>query len=379
MIIGRKDLGKFAAISIVTCCAVFVCALFLSYNTDLAAIREESLTEAALAMYRAQVSTGKIVSVITGGCLGITTVILLIFYLKDSIDIHGKELGILKAIGYSDFAVAKPFAIFGLSVFFGCATGFAAAFAYLKPFYRLQNAEGLLPELTPRFHFVLPLALVLLPTLAFTGFAVLYARLKLKAPALDLLRGRQETAARPGRESRKELSFLQSLRRAVLRGKKTLVFFVTFSAFCFSAMVQMSLSMKDLSSGTMASMILVIGLILALLTLLMSLSRVVKGNTKTIAMMRVLGYSQKECGRCLLGCYRPFAYVGFAVGTVYQYLLLRIMVDLVFKEVGDGLIYRFDFPVMLVCLAAFLLLYETAMAVYSGRIRRISVKAVMLE
>ena len=71
-------------------------------------------------------------------------------------------------------------------------------------------------------------------------------------------------------------------------------------------MVQMSTSMTDLSSKEMAVMVLAIGLILAFVTLFLSLSSVVKGNAKTIAMMRVFGYNHGDCAKAVLGGYRLF-------------------------------------------------------------------------
>lgn len=50
--------------------------------------------------YNAQVSTAKVVCLVSGGCLLITSVVMLIFYSKHYIDSHKKELGILKALGY---------------------------------------------------------------------------------------------------------------------------------------------------------------------------------------------------------------------------------------------------------------------------------------
>lgn len=123
-----------------------------------------------------------------------------------------------------------------------------------------------------------------------------------------------------------------------------LVFFIIFASFCFSAMTQMSFSMRDLSNEMMGVMMLVIGLVLAFTTLFLAITTVINGNTKTIAMMRVFGYSQKECCRAILGGYRPLSYIGFAIGTIYQYALLRIMVDIVFKEVEGVPAYKFDFP-----------------------------------
>ncbi len=45
---------------------------------------------------------------------------------------------------------------------------------------------------------------------------------------------------------------MKDLRGVTLRSRKSLVFFVAFSAFCFSAMVQMSFSMTELASETFA-------------------------------------------------------------------------------------------------------------------------------
>ena len=50
MVIGIKDAIKLIGISIIACCAVFVCALFLSFNIDLAAIEDKILTEAGIVM-----------------------------------------------------------------------------------------------------------------------------------------------------------------------------------------------------------------------------------------------------------------------------------------------------------------------------------------
>ena len=47
-------------------------------------------------------------------------------------------------------------------------------------------------------------------------------------------------------------------------------------------------------------------------------------------MMRVFGYDSADCKRSVLDGYRPAAYIGFIVGSIYQYALLKIMVGIVF-------------------------------------------------
>ena len=121
MVVGIKDAVKLISISIIACCAVFVCTLFLNYNIDIVAMKNEITTQAGVAMYNAQVSTGKVTAVVSGGCLAVTSVVMLLFYVKNYIDTHGRELGILKALGYSNIKIAKHFWVFGLCVFVGCA------------------------------------------------------------------------------------------------------------------------------------------------------------------------------------------------------------------------------------------------------------------
>lgn len=381
MVIRLKDAAKLTGISIVTCCAVLVCAMFLNFYMDVAGVRGEITSEAAMIFYEAQISTAKVVCVITGGCLFLTSVIMLAFYVKHYIDMHKRELGILKALGYSNLQVAKHFRVFGLSVLMGTAPGFGGAFLLMPFFYELQNKEGLLPEFMVHFHPVLLLLLVFLPALVFGALAVVYGCWKLRRPVLTLLGDSFQPSVKKRRRRTKVSSrpFAADLRRSTLKKKKVLVFFMAFASFCFSAMTQMSSSMKELSSVMMGIMILLIGLVLSCTTLFLAMTTVVNGNAKTIAMMKVFGYSRKECSRAILGGYRIPAYAGFAAGTVYQYALLRIVVDTVFGDMEGIPEYSFDVWAMAVSFATFVVIYEIVMYVYSEKIEKASVKEVMLE
>lgn len=379
MIIGIKDAVKLIGISIIACCAAFVCTMFLNYNIDLAALEDEILSEAGIAMYHAQVSMGKVVAAVSGGCLVITSIIMLFFYIKNYIDTHGKELGILKALGYSGIRIAKHFWIFGFSVLTGCVLGFVLAFLYLPTFYDKQNAEGLLPDMSVNFHPLLAFLLICVPTVVFIVISVLYAWFRLNSPVLDLLREKREYKTKTSQKETKVLPFLQDLRKTTLRSKKTLVFFVAFSAFCFSSMVQMSMSMNDLASEDFALMMITIGLVLAFMTLFLSLTSVVKGNTKTIAMMRVFGYEHNVCCRAILGSYRLVSYIGFVIGTIYQYGLLKMTVTFVFADIENMPEYNFDVQAFAITLAAFIITYEFIMYQYALRIKKLPIKSIMLE
>ena len=382
MLIEIKNASKLIGVSIISCCAVLVCTMFLNFYLDLQSVESKITSELSLIFYNAQVSTSKIVCIVSGGCLLITSVVMLMFYIKHYIDTHKKELGILKALGYSNLKIAKNFWIFGISAFIGTVIGFIGAFLLMPKFYALQNADKMLPEITVHFHPTIFLYFVVLPTIFFFFFLIGYAWYKLHTPVLLLLKDNLQVTAKLTKhraEKSRDLSFIEDLKKNTLKSKKVLVFFIIFASFCYSAMTQMSFSMKDLSSEMMGAMMLMIGLVLAFTTLFLAITTVIRGNTKTIAMMRVFGYSQKECCKAILGGYRPISYIGFVIGTIYQYTLLRIMVDIVFKDVAGVPVYEFDLPVMLISLVTFIIVYEILMFVYSDRIKKISIKEIMID
>lgn len=41
-----------------------------------------------------------------------------------------------------------------------------------------------------------------------------------------------------------------------------------------------------------------------------------------------------ECASAVLGAYRPAAFIGFVLGTMYQYVLLKLVVEVGFRDVA---------------------------------------------
>lgn len=381
MIISIKDAAKLIGVSIVSLCAVFVCNLFLNYSMDLISIEDRISGDYQITLYETLKLSNRLVVFISGGCLILTSAVMLFFYIKQYITAHSKELGILKALGYSKGKTAKGFFIFGINVFIGGTVGYFSSLLLMPYFYEVQNEDKLLPDFDAVIHPSLFLYTVILPSAVFAALSVLFAFIKLKKPVLRLLKEMPDEKRRRvgGAKFKKELPFLKELKKATLRSRKTLVFFIAFSAFCYSAMVQMSFSMRELSSVMMGLIIILIGVVLAFTSLFMAVSTVIGSNKKTIAMLRVEGYSVKECQSSVLGCYRPTAYIGFAIGTAYQYGLLKIMVEIVFKDIENVPEYNFDFTVFIFCLISFAVLYEIMMRYCGGKIRKSSLKAVMEE
>ena len=378
MIVSIKDMFKMIGISIVSFCAVIVCAMFLNYYLDLISIENIVANDMSKIFFDAQCVTAKVVSGLSGGCLLLTTVVLLCFYIGHYIDTHQKQIGIMKALGYSRLSVAGNFWVFGLPVLIGTALGYLGAHLIMPKLYEIQNKDGYLPDIPITFHPQLFILLVLVPAVFFSLLAVLYSFYKLKVPALRLIR-EESTQKVVTAKKDTDMSFLRELQKSNVRQKKSLIFFITFAVFCFAAMTQMSADMDGLASRMMGVMIMAIGIILAVVTMLIAVTSVIKANRKTIIMMKVFGYSSKECAKAVLSGYRPWAYLGFPIGTVYQYVLLKIMVTVVFKDMEGVPEYHFNIKAMLIALAAFLVLYETIMFMYTRRMEKLSVKEIMLD
>lgn len=378
MVVGLKDIFKLIGIIIISACAVFVCTLFMNFDIDIKGVKDQLNSETMLDLYNAMVMSGKVVCLLCGGCLLLTSVVLLCFYIKHYIDTHRRELGILKAMGYSDIRIARGFWVFGFSVFIGTAIGYAGAHCTMPLFYSTQNKDNIIPEVIFHFHPSLMIWLIILPSLLFAVLSVLYGYKKMGTPILNLLRGKDTQKVKTFKKE-SDIPFLKEMKKNTIKQRKSLVFFIAFASFCYSDMIQMACSMNELSSLLMGVIIMMIGIILAAVTLLLAVTTVVKSNRKTVAMMKVFGYSIGECTGAVLYGYRPIAYIGFAIGTVYQYALLKIMVSIVFKDVANIPEYNFDVPVFILTLISFAVLYELIMYWYSRKMNKISIKEIMLD
>ena len=384
MIVSPKDVAKLLGILVMTACAVLVCSLFMNSNIDLARIKDQITDMESLIIYDMTVSSGIMTIAVTGGALGLTTLVMLFFYIKHYIDTHKPELGILKALGYSNWKVAKGFWVFGLSVFLGAIIGFCLAYVFMPVFYEQMRSGGPLPDVPLHFNPELIVVFLVLPAIAFSLISVLYSYRRLKLPALELIRGKNSSVVKKSGQVRFQETgkpFLKDLKHNTVRGRFSLVFFIALSAFIYSNNTQMSFGIAEFGAGGMMAALMVgTGVVLSITALFIAVTTVIRANGKTIAMLRVFGYSNRECGDALLSGYRPAACVGFILGTAYQYGLMRIIISLVFNDEAIAKpAYSFDIWVFIISLSTFVVLYEGIMFLYTVRIKRIPLKEIMQE
>ena len=377
MVIGIKDGVKLVGISVVFFCAVFVCTFFLNYYIDAQTI-DSAVSVELRPLYDANLTSAQFTCSITGGVLGLIGVVMTVFYIKLFIDGNAKRFGILKAMGYSDNKIALSFWVFGLSTFIGAALGYGLGHAVMPVIYREMTIDGM-PKIDIGYHVELLFGLVFAPTLLFSALSCLYAKITLRRNIMAMIKGGNAQTKSKRRADGKQRSFLKEMCLSTLSSKKSVVFFVAFSCFCYSAMLQMGLAMSDLSSVIMGVMILVIGAVLGVTALIMAITTAINANKSNIAVMKAFGYSAKERALALLLGYVPFALLGFALGTVYQHVLLTVMVNVVFADVASVSVYSFGVAEFFITLSTFVVLYIAAMAWFAVRLNKTSVKEIMSE
>lgn len=382
MIVSLKDGIKLISIAVVVCTAVFVCNLFLNFYIDVTAMREYVYDMPdAENLYNAQVLMAKFICAICGGVLAIIAVVMLIFYVKIYIDGNLKQLGIFKALGFSNGEIAIKFWVFGLSVFIGAVLGYLLSFTVMPTVYKDMTINIFTREVDIKFHPSLLIYLIILPTAAFSALSCLYALFCLKKPVIAMLKGADAGKFKfKDSKNEKSRSFTADMIIAGLHGKKSLVALIAIAGFCFSAMIEMSFSMNDLSGMTnMNLIILIIGIILSSTIFIMSVTAVINANSKSSSLMKTFGYGFWERYNAVFGGYRPFAYAGFALGTVYQFGLMTLMVNVFFKDVENVPEYGFNVPAFFITLAIFIALYEAATLLFAYKMDKISVKQIMVE
>jgi hypothetical protein len=375
-----KSVFKLISVMVITFVVVFICTTFISYPLDLRAIEYlVTSSEAQAAYLGAQVSLADVIITATVGLFGSIAALILMFSIRQFINENSAELGVLKALGYSENRLAIAFSKFGLSVFVGSVVGYLSAFLASPMFYGMLTSDYELPAAVVfAFRFDILLIMIAVPTLFFSALAVIYARLRLSKKPLDLIHRANETKVSKltlklqNRGSKR--SFLRELRSNILLNNLILIFFIGFAAFTFAAQVQTAFTVRQLLDNTLMTATFVIsGLIVGSVTLLLALTFIIGKNKQYIAMLKAYGYSESECSKAMFGGYRIVTYVGFAIGTFYQFLFIAFIIARAF----DNAIVEFDIAGFFISLSVFVFAYELLMLFYKKRIASIPLREIM--
>ena len=147
---------------------------------------------------------------------------------------------------------------------------------------------------------------------------------------------------------------------------------------CFAAMVQLSFGLRDYTDDIIQTMMIMIGLILSFSILFLSLGIVVSESRETLALMKAFGYTDRECQSHILAPYRFWAYLGFALGTAYQYGIMEILIGVIKDTVPEKIEHHFDGNVCFWTLLGFAVVYESLFYLSNRKLQKQTIKEVLL-
>ncbi len=375
-----KSAFKLISVIIITVVVVFICTTFINYPLDLREIEYLiTSTEMQEAFIGAQVELADVIIAATVGLFGSIAALILMFSIRQFINQNSAEFGILKALGYSENRIALDFSKFGISVLAGSAFGYILAYLASPAFYGMLASDYELPaKVVFCFRYQVFLVVIVAPALFFSLLAVLYARLRLRKKALDLMNGASEIRINKLTQRLQtkgsKFTFLEELKRTMLSNNLILILFMGFAAFVFAAQVQTAFTVRQLLDNMlMTSTFIISGLIVGSVTLLLALTFLIGKNKKYIAMLKAYGYTGSECGKALFGGYRIVTYIGFLIGTVYQFLFIAFIIARAF----DNVTVKFDVFGFFITLSVFIVAYELIILLYKRRIAKIPLREIM--
>lgn len=378
-IIQLKQLKQLSVVAVICACASFVATLFLNFWLDLRLLDFDQLSLLGQAYYRVQEKISQVVAGVSGLVLVATALAMVLFYIHQFIEDHQTDLGILKAMGYARGQLARQFWIFGLYGLLGTLLGGLTAYTFLPHFYTTRNSAGLLTGLSLHLHWGLVLTMVLLTSLLLTAMAVGYAYHVLARPSLVLLKGSQtlRPPRKKGPQGGRE-NFLSDLRASLFWRHKFLIFLVGFAAFCIAAMLQLALSLQDMMDVALQVMMIGIGLILSLSIFYLALLTLLSRHKDSVAILKAMGYSQRDCLSVTLHPYYGVVMLGFLLGSVYQFGIMRLILWLVVGQGSQMVDSGFNWVNFV--LAGFLLVivYTGFNVYFSRRLAQVPIKAILL-
>ncbi|MDR2888464.1 MAG: ABC transporter permease [Lachnospiraceae bacterium] len=119
------------------------------------------------------------------------------------------------------------------------------------------------------------------------------------------------------------------------------------------------------------------GLVIGTTIILLSIFGVIANYRKYIAVMKIYGYSDRECSYAAIDGFRLVSMVGFLISIPYTFLLATIMFNII--SAGSDMIYpvEFNIPSTLVCFGLTMIITEILIRATKRKITGISFREIM--
>lgn len=206
-----------------------------------------------LSAVNSQKTMNQIIMGFSMGILGSVTVLLLLITISGQIREEYKNLGVLKALGYTGFEVSRKYLFYFFIVGIPAVAGYAAGHRLADLFYELVFGTFSVPYVRRGIVPENLLVLAVIPTLIFTATAFLWAMIKVRRPALVMIYN--ETSAAANRIVvwlNKKIQFsdyLKGVRTTLLFSKTAVLAFVLFGGFALGVQIQFAYTTYHMTAG----------------------------------------------------------------------------------------------------------------------------------
>lgn len=183
-----------------------------------------------------------IIAVFAVSLLLMIAFILIMVSTRKQVDHDIVNIGVLKAMGYSSLEIVRKYFMTFFIVLIPAGIGYLVGYLLSAYYYEMMFHSLLLPSHEHGIRPMLLLLFVLLPSICAGLFAAATCFLKIRKPALQLMKGQVKTKISKrivkANVRIKENNFLSGLKRIVVRSSISTLFFVGFGGFALGVQSQ---------------------------------------------------------------------------------------------------------------------------------------------
>lgn len=183
-----------------------------------------------------------IIAVFAVSLLLMIAFILIMVSTRKQVDHDIVNIGVLKAIGYSSLEIVRKYLMTFFIVLIPAGAGYLVGYLLSSYYYEMMFHSLLLQNHEHGIRPMLLLLFVLLPSACAGLFAAATCLLKIRKPALQLMKGQVKTKISKrivkANTRIKETDFLSGLKRIIVRSSISTLFFVGFGGFALGVQSQ---------------------------------------------------------------------------------------------------------------------------------------------
>lgn len=178
--------------------------------------------------------------------------LLLIMTIVNSINTETAQIGVMKALGCTNWEISCGYFKYFIVILFPCLIGYAIGYLLLPEFSRAMMSDVIFPISSQNINLVIFILLTLCPAIVFSVLAWMVAVCKVKKPALELIRSggkkRENSIVRNMNKNLKHRTYLKNLRKIIIFAKPFILLFVIFAGFALGVQTQFAFTMYGMTS-----------------------------------------------------------------------------------------------------------------------------------